>query len=176
MKHLLDNLEAYICAAIFAGMTGLGFANVVVRYLTSYSFAATQELLLTGFLLLTVFGSALAAREGQHLAVTFFTSLLGRKVETGVKIFAATVSTVLLLLAAWFCYELVVNQISSGITSAGLQVPLWYYSIALPFAFLLIAFRTVEFAVRECRYGPDAVAKADVETAALNKTGDYVDV
>jgi TRAP-type C4-dicarboxylate transport system permease small subunit len=137
-------------------MTALGFANVVVRYLTSYSFAATQEVLLIGFLLLTVFGSSLAAREGQHLAVTFFVSLLGRKVESGIKVFAAAVSTVLLLLAAWFCYQLVMNQVSSGVTSAGLQVPLWHYSIALPFAFLLIAFRTVECMIRELRLGRDA--------------------
>ena len=61
MRKYLDNLEAYICAVLFLSMTAVGFANVVVRYLTSYSFAATQELLLSGFLLLTIFGAALAA-------------------------------------------------------------------------------------------------------------------
>lgn len=185
MRKLLDNFEAYVCTAIFVGMTAVGFANVVVRYLTSYSFAATQELLLTGFLLLTVFGAALAARQGQHLAVTFFASLFGPKVETGFKIFAAAVSILLLLLSAWYCLDLVRNQLASGVTSAGLQIPAWYYSAALPFAFVLIAYRTLEFAIKDFRdplIGEEAaLSEAGVPTRSsepkgTHKTGAYADV
>jgi TRAP-type C4-dicarboxylate transport system permease small subunit len=149
MKKHLDNIEAYICAFLFLSMTAVGFANVVVRYLTSYSFAATQELLLSGFLLLTIFGAALAARRGQHLAVTFFTDLIGQPFERWARVFAAIVSTVLLLLAAWFCFDLVRNQLASGVTTPGLQLPAWYYSAGLPIGFILIAIRTVEYAYRD---------------------------
>ena len=149
MKKLCDNLEAYICAVIFLSMMAVGFVNVVVRYLTSYSFASTQELLLAGFLLLTVFGAALAAQRGQHLAVTFFTSLLPLRIERWIRVFAAAISTGVLLLAAWFCIELIRNQIVSGVTTAGLQLPAWYYSAALPVGFALIALRTVQYAIRD---------------------------
>ena len=149
MKTLLNNFEAYVCAAIFLGMTAVGFANVVVRYLTSYSFASTQELLLAGFLLLTVFGASLAAQRGQHLAVTFFASLLPAYLERWLRVFAAAVSVGLLLLAAWFCIELVRNQIASGVTTAGLQLPAWYYTAALPLGFVLIALRTVQYAIHD---------------------------
>lgn len=188
MKRLLDNFEAWVCTALFIGMTAVGFANVVVRYLTSYSFAATQELLLTGFLLLTVFGAALAAREGQHLAVTYFASLFGPGVERVIKIFSAAVSILLLLLAAWYCWQLVQNQLASGVTSAGLQVPAWYYSAALPFAFLLIAYRTLEYAVKDFRdpllgeaaalneAGVQARSDAATDETTTRKTGAYADV
>lgn len=63
MKRHLDRLEAYLCAVLLLATTALGFANVVVRHLTSNSLAATEELLLAGFLLITVFGGALAARR-----------------------------------------------------------------------------------------------------------------
>ncbi len=149
MKQFLNNFESYVCAALFLSMTAVGFANVVVRYLTSYSFAATQEFLLAGFLLLTIFGAALAARRGQHLAVTFFADLTGTRVDRWVRVFAAVISTALLLLAAWFCLDLVRNQIASGVTSAGLQVPAWYYSVGLPLGFVLIALRTVEYAYHD---------------------------
>ncbi|MBU2960356.1 TRAP transporter small permease [Citreicella sp. C3M06] len=151
MKRLIDNFEGWVCALLFLGMTLLGFANVVVRYLTSYSFAATQELLLTGFLLITVFGASLAAREGQHLAVTYFAGLFGTRVESGFKIVAAAISTVLLALAAWYCLDLLRNQLASGVTTPGLGLPAWYYSAALPLAFVLIAIRTVQFAVADWR-------------------------
>lgn len=143
LKHL-DRLEAYICAAIFLAMTVLGFANVVVRYLTSYSFAATQEFLLSGFLLLTVFGGAAAARHGDHLAVTFFADLLGPSANRAVRVLASALSLALLLLAAWYCLDLVMYQRASGVTSSALQIPAWYYSAGLPVGFLLIAFRLVQ--------------------------------
>ena len=67
MRLFLNEIEKIICAVIFLVMTILGFANVVVRYLSNSSFAATQEILLNGFLLITVFGAAIAARRGEHL-------------------------------------------------------------------------------------------------------------
>ena len=70
MRFIFNEAEKIICAVIFLGMTAVGFANVVVRYLTHYSLASTEELLTNGFLLLTVFGAAIAARRGEHLAVT----------------------------------------------------------------------------------------------------------
>src|SRR3546814_9829125 len=70
MTWFLRYAEKILCAAIFLAMTVVGFANVVVRYLTSWSLASTEELLTNGFLLLTIFGAAIAARNGEHLAVT----------------------------------------------------------------------------------------------------------
>lgn len=159
MRHFFRHLEAYICALIFLLMTLLGFANVFVRYLTDYSFASSQELLLQGFLLLTVFGGALAAQKGEHLAVTFFTDLLGQKAQLPARLFADAVSVVLLLLAAYYCYEMTVGQKQSGVVSSGLQIPLWYYSAALPLGFVLIALRMVQHTVliwrSRCRAQPE---------------------
>jgi TRAP-type C4-dicarboxylate transport system permease small subunit len=145
--RLADRLEEYICAAIFLVMTGIGFANVLVRYLSNYSFAATQEILLNGFLLLTVFGAAIAARRGEHLAVTLFADMLPLRIQPFVGWFAVLLGVVLLVLSAWYCAEMVVNQRASGVVSAGLQVPSWYYSLALPLGFLLIALRLVQTAL-----------------------------
>ena len=78
MRFLLNEFEKIVCAVLFLGMTLIGFINVVVRYATHYSFAASEELLTNGFLLLTVFGAAIAARRGQHLAVTIVQDFLPR--------------------------------------------------------------------------------------------------
>ncbi|MAU94825.1 MAG: C4-dicarboxylate ABC transporter permease [Fulvimarina sp.] len=151
MRHLLDEAEKIICAAIFLAMTGLGFVNVVVRYLTSYSFAATQELLLDGFLLITVFGAAIAARRGEHLAVTLVTDLLpaaGRRIAVAI---SAALSVLLLALSAWYTLGLVQNQYESGVTSSGMQIPEWYVSVGLPVGFTLIAIRLVQAGFAEWR-------------------------
>ncbi|MEX6505345.1 TRAP transporter small permease [Jiella sp. M17.18] len=144
MRHLLDEAEKIVCAVIFLGMTGLGFVNVVVRYLTSYSFAATQELLLDGFLLLTVFGAAIAARRGEHLAVTLFTDLLPAPARRVAVVLSAALSILLLALSALFTFQLVEDQYRSGVTSSGMQIPEWYLSVGLPIGFALIAIRLVQ--------------------------------
>ncbi|HET7412330.1 MAG TPA: TRAP transporter small permease [Pararhizobium sp.] len=139
--------EKILCALIFLGMTGIGFVNVAVRYLTDRSFAATEELLVNGFLLLTVLGAAIAARRGDHLAVTILYDVLPR----GGRVLLLWVSTALglalLLLSAWFCWRLLMYQLESGTVSYALQLPAWYYTVGLPFAFVLVAVRYVQHAL-----------------------------
>ncbi|MCF3936691.1 TRAP transporter small permease [Acuticoccus sp. M5D2P5] len=146
--RLLANAEKILCAVILAAMTGIGFANVVVRYLTDRSFAATEEILVNGFLLLTILGAAIAARRGEHLAVTLVFDLL----PVRVRILALHVTTVLaamlLFLSAWFSWQLVSHQIQSGTVSYALLVPAWWYTIGLPFGFLLVLVRYLEHAWR----------------------------
>lgn len=151
MRWLLDRFEQLVCAVLLLAMTGLGFANIVVRYTTSYSLAASEELLTAGFVLLTVFGAAIAARRGEHLAVTLVTDLLPpvlRRVAVGL----ATLASVLLLgLSGWFCWQLVLNTIASGTRSYALGLPQWGYYVALPLGFALVLIRYVQAALQTDR-------------------------
>jgi len=149
LKVLLRDAEKLICVAIFGLMTLVGFANVVVRYLTDYSLAATEEILTNGFLLLTIFGAAVAARRGEHLAVSVLFDLAPVPVRKVVLVISFGLSAVLLALSAWYCFELVVHQHSSGTRSYALQVPAWYYSVGLPLGFALTLIRYLQRAVGE---------------------------
>lgn len=151
MRALIDNLEEALCALIFLIMTLLGFANIVVRYLTDRSFAATEELLINGFLLLTVLGAAIAAKRGDHLAVTIVYDLLPRTGRIALIVVSTALSVLLLALAAWFTGHLVANQLTSGMLSYALQIPAWYYTIGVPVGFLLVMVRFVQHAARLLR-------------------------
>jgi len=156
MKFLLREAEKIICAALFLGMTLLGFANVVVRYGTNYSLAATEELLTNGFLILTVFGAAIAARRGEHLAVTLFYDSLPATIRRVVFVISGALSVLLLILSAYFSLEVMLHQLSSGIRSYGLSLPAWYYQVAVPFGFALIIIRYLQRLVEEARKGRSA--------------------
>lgn len=144
LSFLLRDFEKIVCAVLLTAMTVLGFGNVVVRYLTSYSFAASEELLTSGFVVLTVFGAAIAARRGEHLAVELFTDLLPARARRAVILFAALLSCLLLALSAWFAWILVQNQLASGMRSYALQLPSWTYSAVLPFGFALVLIRYLQ--------------------------------
>ncbi|WP_108663046.1 TRAP transporter small permease [Acuticoccus kandeliae] len=144
--RLLANAEKILCAVILAAMTGLGFANVLVRYLTDRSFAATEEILVNGFLLLTILGAAIAARRGEHLAVTVVFDLLPPRVRIYALHLTTVLAAMLLFLSAWFTWGLVANQMRSGTVSYALLVPAWWYTIGLPFGFLLVLVRYLQHA------------------------------
>lgn len=151
LSFLSREAERLICAVLFLGMTLLGFANVVVRYATNYSLASSEELLTNGFLLLTVFGAAIAARQGQHLAVTAVVSMLPRRVGQAVVMLSVVLSVGLLIASAWLAWGAVAVLYRNGLTSYALRIPMWYYQAAVPFAFLLIAWRFVQHAIEELR-------------------------
>ncbi|MDF3363019.1 TRAP transporter small permease [Sulfitobacter sp. Ks41] len=151
MRFLLNEFEKIVCAVLFLGMTLIGFINVVVRYATHYSFAASEELLTNGFLLLTVFGAAIAARRGQHLAVTIVQDFLPRPAAQAVFLLSIILSVLLLVASAWFSWATLMNQIGSGIRSYALGVPAWWYQVGLPFGFALIIIRYLQHAVEMWR-------------------------
>lgn len=151
MRFLLNEFEKIVCAVLFLGMTLIGFINVVVRYATHYSFAASEELLTNGFLLLTVFGAAIAARRGQHLAVTIVQDFLPRPAAQAVFLLSIILSVLLLVASAWFSWATLMNQIGSGIRSYALGVPAWWYQVGLPLGFALIIIRYLQHAAEMWR-------------------------
>ena len=153
LRFLLREFEKVVCVVLLAAMTALGFVNIVVRYATNFSFAASEELLTNGFLLLTVFGGAIAARRGEHLAVTLLAEALPAPLRKGAFLLSIALSAVLLAATAWFAWRLVANQLDSGVRSYALQLPMWYYSAALPLGFLLILVRTIQHAMLRLRGG-----------------------
>lgn len=146
MRFVMQEFEKIVCAVLFLGMTLIGFINVVVRYATNYSFAASEEVLTNGFLLLTVFGAAIAARRGEHLAVTLVQDALPRRAAQLVFILSVILSVLLLAASAWFSWVTLMNQIESGIRSYALGLPAWWYQIGLPFGFALIIIRYLQHA------------------------------
>lgn len=153
MKFLLREAEKIICAVLFLSMTLLGFANVVVRYGTNYSLAATEELLTNSFLILTIFGAAIAARRGEHLAVALFYDRLPGPLRRVVFMISGLLSVLLLAMSAYFSWEVLMNQVNSGMRSYGLGLPAWYYHVAVPFGFALIIVRYLQRMVEEAKEG-----------------------
>lgn len=145
IRLILRDFEKIVCATLFLGMTAIGFVNVVVRYGTSLSFAATEELLINGFLLLTVFGAALAARRGEHLAVTMIHELLPRPFWLPVFLISVALSVSLLAFSAWFSWDAMMNIRRVGMRSYALGLPAWYYQAALPLGFSLIIIRHLQY-------------------------------
>ncbi len=132
-------------------MTLLGFINVVVRNLTNYSLASTQELIINGMVLLTVFGAAIAAKRGQHLAVTVLYDIAPARFKRVLVVVSTLLVLVTLVLCTLFTVTLLGHQYASGVVSSALQVPQWYYTLIVPLGFVMLMIRQLELAIAELR-------------------------
>jgi TRAP-type C4-dicarboxylate transport system permease small subunit len=112
--------------------------------------------------LLTVFGAAVAARRGDHLAVTLVHDMLPPVLQRVIFLISLLLSLGLLAMSAWFSWQSVINMIDSGIRSYGLGLPAWYYQIGVPFGFALVLIRYLQHAIDVMRGGVDDTGLPDV--------------
>lgn len=149
IKVIWKYFEEAICGVVFLCMTFLGFVNVVARNFTNFSLASTQELVINGMVILTVFGAAIAARNGHHLAVTVLYDSVPRKFRRMLVVISTLLIVVTLVLCSCFTYDLLANQYASGVVSSALQIPQWCYTLILPLGFVVLLIRQTELAVHE---------------------------
>lgn len=139
-------------AGIAIGILGLiTFANVVVRYLTNFSFAFTEEF--SVFLMLfmaLVGGSSVMAKQG-HLSIRYLVDKLGPNARRWSQLGAMALTALAFLLLAVFGARMAWDEYRFEVTSPGLGLPTWIYTVWLPLLSLAIFGRTVGVLIRMWR-------------------------
>lgn len=129
----------------------LAFANVVTRYFIRYSFAFTEEIEVACLVWLTMLGAAAGFRRGIHLGFNLLSlrfPIFGKKVLFPLATFL-TLATVCLLI--WFGVSQIRDEIGLNIQTEALNIPQWWYTLAIPVGGLLILIRLIEAAWKEWR-------------------------
>lgn len=83
--RIFDKIEEILAAACLIVMTILTFANVAARYLFSASFSFSEEITTYLFVLLSMLGTAIAAKRRAHLGLSIVTDAVGPKAEKVLK-------------------------------------------------------------------------------------------
>lgn len=128
-------------------------ANVVVRYLTAYSFAFTEEVSVALLVALALLGSAAAFGAGRHIQVTFFIERLPARWQTACEGVALAGNALLFGLLAGLGGRLAWDEFRFEVTSPGLGLPQWLYTVWLPVLALWIAARALAALWRRIRTG-----------------------
>lgn len=134
-------LEDHVAVLAMAVLVLLTLLNVLVRYFSDESFAATEEVSIVLMVVLTMAGAAAAAGRDRHLRVEYFfeTGSETRRRRLALLSAYATAAffaflTVLLGRFAW-------DEYRYGETTMALGVPRWWYSVWLPLLGAAIAAR-----------------------------------
>ena len=130
-----------LAALVLGAICVITIANVVVRYFTNYSFAATEEISVALMVALALLGSATAVARRRHIAITILVDRLPRPLKRFAEVIAETATLVMFLLLVWLGGELAWDVYRFEETSPGMGWPQWLYTVWLPVLAAIVAVR-----------------------------------
>jgi TRAP-type C4-dicarboxylate transport system permease small subunit len=123
-------------------------ANVVARYFVSHSFAWTEELSVFLMVVMTLVGSAWAARSDAHIRVELFYSRGSPGQRRALALVSGLATAALFVLLAVLLARTGLSEYEYQETTTGLGVPRWWYTAALPLLSLAVAVAALRCLVR----------------------------
>lgn len=121
MREILGKIEDIICAICLIIMTTLTFANVIARYVFSASFSFSEEITTYLFVMLSLIGSAAAARRKAHLGFTAILDLFPAGLKRAIQTMSYALATFFSAALFWYGINMVQSQIYHGQVTAGMQ-------------------------------------------------------
>jgi TRAP-type C4-dicarboxylate transport system permease small subunit len=141
-------IEEALAGIILGVLALITFGNVVVRYLTNFSFAFTEEFSIFLMVIMTLLGSCSLMAKGGHLNVTYFVDKFPQRLKQASMMTAVVVTafTFLLMsiLGGWMAWD----EYRFEVTSPGLGIPTWIYTVWLPLLCLAIFGRAFGVIIR----------------------------
>jgi len=141
-------IEENLGGVMIAVLAIITFANVVVRYLTNLSFAFTEELSIFLMVVMTLIGSSSLMAKGGHLNIAFFVEMLSAKNKRKAALATQVVTCFTFLLLAVLGGRMAWDEYRFEVTSPGLGIPTWIYTIWMPILFLVITGRAIGVIIR----------------------------
>ncbi|HQY27707.1 MAG TPA: TRAP transporter small permease [Burkholderiaceae bacterium] len=140
--------EDWIGAVSMAVLASITFANVVARYFTNESFAWTEELSVSLMVVLTMIAASAAVTRDRHIRIEAFFSAGSPRRQRRLAIVSALATALAFVIVFGLGLRLFWDDYRYEVTSPGIGVPQWWYTIWLPLLALLIAARSVQQLVR----------------------------
>lgn len=136
--------EEALAALIMAILCLITFANVLTRYFTNISFAFTEEFSVFLVVVMTFVGAATAFTRGHHLALSVLADRLPARGRLWQRRFALLCALATFGVLAWYGALMCWDDFETGLTSPGLGVPQWWYTLSVPLLSALIEWRLLQ--------------------------------
>jgi TRAP-type C4-dicarboxylate transport system permease small subunit len=144
-------IEDWLTVIVMALLALITFANVLVRYFTSRSFAWTEEFSIFLMIVLALVAGSAAAARNRHIRIEYFADRGSPRRQRLLARFSAMLVFLLFSVIAALSSRMVWDDIRFGETSPGIGVPQWWYSVWLPVLSLAIALRALGLFFRQGR-------------------------
>lgn len=145
---LLNAILNGVIVLIIAGMVGLVFLNVVLRYLFDSGITWSEELARYMFVWIIFLGAIVAAKDKSHLGVDILTANVPRNAQKILSLIATGLSIFVLILFIDGLFKMI--ELNSVVTGPATGIPVAFFYIAGVIAAVLMiiisAVQTIQFA------------------------------
>ena len=159
---ILNKIEEGICILCLIAMTALVFANVFSRYVLHLSLSFSEEITTNLFVLLSMMGTAIAARRRAHLGLSILTDAVSPKLRRALLVFGFGLATVFSFAVFFYGIKMVRNEYILGQVTPSMQWPEWVYGCFVPFGAFFMTLRFAQVTLEEMRTPADQL-KSDAE-------------
>ena len=149
--RILDRIEEIVAAVCLSVMTVLAFANVVARYVFSASFSFSEEITTYLFVLLSLLGTAIAARRRAHLGLTILTDVVNPKIQRILHMIGYLFAVAFTGAIFYYGILMVISQRQLGQVTANMQWPEWVFGSFVPIGALFAMVRFIQVFIEEIR-------------------------
>ena len=136
-------IEDWLTVIIMALLALITFANVLVRYFTSASFAWTEEVSVFLMIVLAMVAGSAAVARNRHIRIEYFADAGPEKRQRALARFGAAMVALLFALMAVLSARVLWDDVQYGETSPGIGVPQWWYTMWLPILSVAIMLRAI---------------------------------
>lgn len=138
-------VEKVMMVAALAFAVVLTTINVFTRYVLHTNFSWSEEVVVAAFVLMSMLGAALCAREyGGLINMTILTSSLKPRTQRTIELFTLIMLLVFALLMIVGGYLRCAAKFASGQVTSSLQIPDWIYNAFVPLGGILLFLHTGE--------------------------------
>jgi TRAP-type C4-dicarboxylate transport system permease small subunit len=136
-------IEEAVAAGVMALLGLITLANVVVRYLTNYSFAFTEEYSIALMVVVALLGTSIAAARNRHMRISWFVERMPRPLALAANFVAMLAGAAMFALLIGLGAKLTWDEYRFEVLSPGLGEPQWIYTLTLPVFSVLVLLRVV---------------------------------
>lgn len=141
LVKVVSNIEEYLCETLLAFFVLLLFAQILLRQFFQYSLPWGEELATYMFVWFAYLGAVVAAKMSAHNRVSFHFRFFPPIVKKVSEALADLIWVAFNLYFVWLSYDFVFNRMNLFWKSQTIGLPMKYFYMILPIAFLLMSLR-----------------------------------
>lgn len=147
MNKFLKLLDATVSTILefLVGFLAVGVGvTVILRYFLGISFSTLEEFLTMSFIFITLFGSALAIRERQHIAIAFLADkVVGKSRQKRIVATILVDGSILFVCGVLLYYSCIWISKVGHLLSQNSHLPMGLFYIFMPITFALTILYTI---------------------------------
>ena len=144
INQILFQFEKWLIISIFGFIFLLSFGQVVLRYFFNAGYAWVPEIVVFGFISLTLAAASTGVRSGVHIGVDVIVKLFPQTAQVLCRVFIGIVGAALYFFMAYLTYKFVMTFRDMGQVSTITEIPIWIMIVYMPVSFLLMGIHYLE--------------------------------